>query len=243
MVPEGGGAVLGVLGGMGPDATTDFLARLARLTPAASDQDHVPTLVYADPSTPDRSDAILGGGPSPLPAMLRGVEFLSDAGCAVIAIPCNSAHFWYDDLAAVSSVPVPHIVDATAEQLGRLRAGSRVVGLMATDGTSRSGVYHHRLAQLGIIAVDLTDLGDPSPMMRGIRSFKAGDHAAGRDQLLAGGQELIRRGAEALIFGCTDISAALAETSAVDGVPVVHASECLARVSLDRLAASSVTPH
>jgi len=217
---------------MGPDATTDFLTRLARLTPADRDQDHVPTLVYSDTSTPDRSEAITADGPSPLPALLRGIEFLNGSGCGVIAIPCNSAHHWYDQLASTSAAPIPHIVDAAATRLANLGAGGRAAGVMATDGTTRAGIYHHRLSRFGISSLDLTDLGSTNPIMKGIRAAKAGDQPAARDLLLAGCRQLIERGAEALIFGCTDISAALAEVTDVDGVPVVDSSESLAQACL-----------
>jgi len=226
--------VLGVLGGMGPAATADFMARLARLTPADRDQDHIPTIVYSDPTTPDRSDAILGNGPSPLPALTRGVDFLNQAGCALIAIPCNSAHYWYDDLAERSTAPVAHIVDATAVRL-RAEAGVRTAGVLATDGTTRSGIYSRRLDSFGITAVDLTDLGDDNPVMRGIRELKAGAEATARDLLHQAGRELVRRGAQALVLGCTDVSAALAGITAIDGAPVLDASDCLARACLGKL--------
>jgi aspartate racemase len=229
--------VLGVLGGMGPVATADFLLRLARLTPAGRDQDHVPTIVYSDPQTPDRSDAILGVGPSPLPALRRGVEFLSRAGCALIAIPCNTAHYWYDELVARSAVPILHIADAAAGEL--TGAGGRTVGILATDGTIRAGIYQTRLAACGLAAIDLTDLGgpdgEPNPVMRGIRAVKAGQDALARDTLRGAGQELVRRGATALVLACTDVSAALAGTSSLAGVPVLDAADCLARASLAKL--------
>jgi aspartate racemase len=227
---------LGVLGGMGPAATADFLQRLARLTPADRDQDHVPTIVYSDPQTPDRSDAILGRGPSPLPAMIRGVEFLNQAGCAVIAIPCNSAHYWHRDLAAHSQAPILHIANATAEQLPGA-PDLAAVGIMATDGTTRSGIYEGPLRDMGVSLIDLLDLGDANPIMRGIRLMKAGEESDARANLLAGGEELVRRGAKALVVACTDISAALAAAQSVNDVPLVDASDCLARASLNKLAA------
>jgi aspartate racemase len=225
---------LGVLGGMGPAATADFLARLARLTPAARDQDHIATIVYSDPATPDRSDAILGHGESPLPALLKGIDFLNRVGCALIAIPCNTAHHWYRDLAARSAAPVLHIVDATAD---RLRSASDIdtVGVMATDGTLRAAIYQDRLGAAGIRTAHLTELGDRNPVMRGIRAMKAGRDDQARDLLHDAGHELVRRGAQALVVGCTDVSAALAGTTSVAGVEVLDASDCLALAAIDKL--------
>lgn len=235
MSAESGAPVLGVLGGMGPDATTDFLTRLIRLTPADHDQDHVPTLVYSDPTTPDRPRGMNGEGPSPLPAMLRGIEFLNAAGCAVIAVPCNNAHYWYDDLAAASAAPIPHIVAATATRAQKLAPGVRDVGVMANDGTTRARIYHDYLAESGLRVLDLTDLGPADPVTKGIRAVKAGDLSVARDTVLEGCRLLVQRGARALVVGCTDISAALADTPEVDGTPIVDSSDSLARASLERL--------
>src|SRR5215468_4341968 len=88
--------VLGVLGGMGPLASAQFMVRLTLLTPAMRDQDHIPTVLWSDPRVPDRTAGRLGGGTDPLPSLLRGIEGLCRAGCGAVAIPCNTAHGWYD---------------------------------------------------------------------------------------------------------------------------------------------------
>lgn len=225
--------VLGVLGGMGPAATADFLARLASLTPASCDQEHLATIVYSDPRTADRSDAILGHGPSPLPAMIRGVDFLNQAGCGLIAIPCNTAHHWYADLAARSRAPVLHIAAATIARL-RAHPGIDAVGLLATDGTVRAAIYHTRLQQRGIAVLDLADRSGANHVMRGIRAMKAGQADAAREDLVTAGSHLARQGAKALIVACTDISTALSGVTAIDGRPVVDASDCLALAALER---------
>ncbi|WP_309139629.1 amino acid racemase [Siccirubricoccus sp. G192] len=111
---------LGVLGGMGPLASAQFMARLTLLTPAERDQDHIPALLWSDPRVPDRTAARLGGGEDPLPALLRGLRGLEAAGCGAIAIPCNTAHGWFDALQAATGLPILHIVDAAAAELARL---------------------------------------------------------------------------------------------------------------------------
>jgi aspartate racemase len=230
---------LGVLGGMGPAATADFLVRLAALTSAAIDQDHAPIIVYSDPQTPDRSDAILGMGPSPLPAMTRGIHFLNRAGCALIAIPCNTAHYWYEQLVEQSATPILHIADAVIDHLRRLE-GTGTVGILATDGTIRSGIYQDRLLAAGFATVDLTDMGKTNLAMRGIREMKSGRGRDARQTLTAGARELTRRGAGAVLIACTDASAALADVTELNGTPVIDASTCLARVSLEKLGKRSL---
>ena len=94
--------VLGVLGGMGPLATVDFLRKLIEETPAARDEDHLPVIAWSVPQIPDRPAAITGNGESPLPALLAGVHTLKAAGAVALAIPCNTAHYWYDDMAGTA---------------------------------------------------------------------------------------------------------------------------------------------
>ncbi|AYY11924.1 aspartate/glutamate racemase family protein [Actinobacteria bacterium YIM 96077] len=201
--------LLGVLGGMGPAATADFLAKLAAHTPATRDQDHIASIVYSDPATPDRSDAILADGEDPLPAMFRGIAFLDEAGCDLLAIPCNTAHHWYDDLAAATTVPVVHIVDAVVAQIEREAPDVTTIGLMATDGTVRSGIYQKVLSQSGRTAIDLTDLGPDNPVMAGIRAVKAGSLDGAHAILTNAIRELVARGAQGIVYGCTDVSAVL----------------------------------
>jgi hypothetical protein len=111
--------MLGVLGGMGPAATTDWMAKLVRATPAQRDQDHIPLLLYSDAQTPDRTEAILSGGSDPAPAMLDGVRRLEAGGAQVIAIPCNTAHHWHGMLQRSTRVPILHIVDGVRKGSGR----------------------------------------------------------------------------------------------------------------------------
>lgn len=92
--------LIGVLGGMGPLATIDFMQKVIDATPAERDQDHVPLIVYSVPQIPDRVGAACAGTDEPLPAMLAGIRTLEKAGVEAIAIACNTAHAWYDQLAA-----------------------------------------------------------------------------------------------------------------------------------------------
>ncbi|PWF21436.1 aspartate/glutamate racemase family protein [Corticimicrobacter populi] len=115
---------LGVLGGMGPLATVDFMHKLVLATPARIDQEHVPAVVWNVPQIADRQQAIAGTGPSPLPQLLEGVAQLNRAGATLIVIPCNTVHHWIEPLRAASAVPFLHIVDATLEALVRSGAGA-----------------------------------------------------------------------------------------------------------------------
>lgn len=146
--------MIGVLGGMGPAATVDFMAKLVRLTPAERDQDHVPVIVVADPTVPDRVAPILEGrGPSPLDAMRRGVRRLQQAGAQCVAVPCHTAHFWYEKLAADTTLPILHIVDAVLAELERQSVPKGPIGLLATAATLHAAFYQQRLGAAGYTCV------------------------------------------------------------------------------------------
>lgn len=201
--------LLGVLGGMGPLATLDFLRRLLEATPAQSDQQQIPTVVWNVPQIADRQKALAGTGPSPLPQLLHAVEKLNQAGASHIAIPCNTAHHWYDALSEASSAPVLHIVDATLDTLSQAEEKPQRVGVIATKGTLDAGWYQERLAAQSIEVVVPT----PEEL---VRWFVPGCYAVKRGALVEGGEllalqanALFARGAQKLVLACTEVPVAL----------------------------------
>ena len=220
---------------MGPAAAADFLTLLAQRTPALVDQEHIPLIHYSDPQTPDRSTAIQGLGPDPLPQLIAGVQFLDHVGCDVIAIPCNSAHHWFDELQTAVSVPILHIIDAAISALGA-GPNSRRVGVLATEGTLASGAYSRRLRSLGHEPVVPTDAVRSTNVSPGIQLAKAGDLGRAQELLLVAVEELLSQGAEHVILGCTDISAALRPDIEKAVQPLVDASEALVGAVLQHLA-------
>ena len=107
--------LIGVLGGMGPLATIDFMHKLLAATPADADQDHVPVIVSSIPQVPDRAAAFRGEGVSPLAAMIASGRRLVRAGAALVLMPCNTAHLWFDEVQGALGVPMLHLVDAALE--------------------------------------------------------------------------------------------------------------------------------
>ena len=126
-----------------------FALRLAALTPADVDQQHIPTLLRNDPRIPDRSSAYMAGGGNPLPYMVEGVHFLERAGAQLIAIPCNTAHLWYDQITAATRLPVLHIIEAVIDDLRRLGLPKGRIGLMGTAATLKLGLYQRHLEAQG----------------------------------------------------------------------------------------------
>ncbi|MDL1860310.1 aspartate/glutamate racemase family protein, partial [Betaproteobacteria bacterium PRO7] len=133
--------MLGVIGGMGPLATADFFRKLVDETPAVNDEDHVPVLIHSVPQLPRRPPAILANGESPLPALRQVRDRLLAAGATALAMPCNTAHYWYDELAIDCPVPFLHIVDAVCDELAAAVPPGARLGIIATRATLAGGVY------------------------------------------------------------------------------------------------------
>ncbi|MDI3324236.1 amino acid racemase [Pontibacterium granulatum] len=221
--------LIGVLGGMGPLATVDFVEKIIRQTPAEKDQDHLPLLVHSVPQIPDRTACLMDNQSSPLNALAQGVRTLANAGVGCIAIPCNTAHFWHPDLTAISPVPVLHIAEACGHNLRK--DGVERVGLLATDGTLKAGFYPQVLAVHGIELV-LPEPALQRRVMEGIYSVKSGAIAEGAYVLERCVQALLESGVERVILGCTEIPLALAHIGSACLAAGVDATEALADACL-----------
>lgn len=223
--------LIGVLGGMGPLATVDFMQKLLLATPAHSDQEHVPALISSIPQIPDRTEAFRGEGASPLAAIVECGMRLKLAGAGLIVMPCNTAHLWFDDVRERVGVPMLHIVDAAIEQAMKLAGTNARLGLLATDATLASGLYINRKVQpAGSSAVqwllptaqEMLDL-----VMPGIAAVKAGQLGSGQALLLGAANALHQRGATALVMGCTEIPIVINDGNAP--LPTVDATAALAQ--------------
>jgi aspartate racemase len=202
-------ALLGILGGMGPLATVDFMHKLIAATPAAGDADHVPVVAWSVPQIPDRPGFILHGGESPLPAMLNGIRVLRGAGATCIAIPSNTAHYWYDELAQAAGVPILHIADAACDMLERRGIRGEAVGLMATRGTLAAGFYQRRLAHRGYRVLVNTETDQRQLVLPGIAAVKRLQLGEAAGLLRQAAARLRDAGARAIVLGCTEIPVAL----------------------------------
>jgi aspartate racemase len=201
--------LLGVLGGMGPLATLDFQRRLLDATPAQSDQQQIPTVVWNVPQIVDRQKALAGIGPSPLPQLIYGIEKLNQAGASHIAIPCNTAHHWYDALSNVSEAPILHIVDATLDALAQSAEKPQRVGVIATKGTLEAGWYQKRLALQDIEVVEPTEEELAQWFVPGCYAVKRGALVEGGALLALQANALFARGAQKLVLACTEVPVAL----------------------------------
>lgn len=221
--------VLGVLGGMGPLATVDFLRKLIEETPAARDQDHIPLFVYSMPQTPDRSDAITGGGETPLPALLEGLRTLRQAGAVAIAIPCNTAHYWYDDMVRAGGPPILHIADAALAQLKKSRPDAKTIGLIGTQGTLAAGFFQQRLTAQGYRCIVNTTADQEQLVMPAIRHVKSNELAVAGRLLETAVTRLARDGAAGVILACTETPVVLDRLAPSTAALCVDATRALAQ--------------
>lgn len=197
---------LGVLGGMGPQATNTFYQFVLDRTEAEKDQDHINTLILSDTDIPDRTAAILGTeGQRQVvyKQLLTGAKLLEDAGCTVLAVPCNTAHFFLDQVQQELHIPILHMIRETAAELSA--RGVHRVGVLATDGTIQSGQYQKELSALGLEVVI------PSPeAQRQVMSLIYDDIKAGKpgdpakfEQIH---RELLAQGCDCGVLACTELS-------------------------------------
>jgi len=139
--------IIGVLGGMGPEATADLFRKIIKNTEAMRDQDHLRVLIDSNPKIPERTAAIVGSGESPLPMMIDTARNLERAGADFIVIPCVTVHYFIEGLREGIAVPVVSIIEEVTGEIDRRLPAVRQVGLMATTGTIRAGLFQDRLRE------------------------------------------------------------------------------------------------
>ncbi len=200
---------LGILGGMGPMATVHFYELITSHTLAGKDSEHLNIVLTSRASTPDRTDFILGRSTvSPAPSMCEDAKKLEAAGADIIAIPCNTAHYFHSDIAGAVSVPVLNIVLETARHCKN--RGFSKVGILATEATVKTGAYDRALAELGIGCVT------PDEELQALVTSVIYDYVkAGRDGgdrvFMEIANEMFALGCDALILGCTELPLAAPE--------------------------------
>ena len=221
---------LGILGGMGPAASAEFVNRLVQQTPATCDQEHIPFVLWNEPRTPDRSTSMRDGNDHPLPYLKEGILSLKSLGCDHIVIPCNSAHYWYDELAKLD-IPIIHIVDSVVDELKSLDILNQTIGVMGTQGTIEYGIYQHRLESQGWKCI----VPDSSEMdyfvQPAIDFIKAGKLVEANYLLVKVIDSLISRGAKSVVLGCTELPLAVRELKR-NGIPLVNSIDSLVKKAI-----------
>lgn len=201
----------GVLGGMGPLATIDFLTKVVALTPTARDQDHVPLIVHQVPQIPDRSDAIVRGSDAPFVPMLTQLRKLALAGAEFAVIPCNTAHYWYERLARAQPLPILHIADAVRIELQTRGGAVDRVAILATRGTNRAGIYRGRLGARFEPVLSAEESAQKL-LDEAIAAVKAGELGKASAAAHQAAHHMLDAGAAKLILACTELPLAFADS-------------------------------
>ncbi len=206
---------IGILGGMGPEATAYFFGLIIKNTAAGCDQEHIPIIIWNNPKIPPRTCAILGRGPTPWPLLIEGVEILRKAGADFVVMPCITAHYFYPQIAAKSRLPVVSLIEESLLHAKKNFPGLRRAGLIASTGTVESKLFHLSFGQRGMEVIAPTNKEQEKVMeaVFGEKGVKAGFTTGRPRRLILGiARRLIARGAEAIIAGCTEIPLVLKET-------------------------------
>lgn len=199
---------VGVLGGVGPAATVDFMAKLVRNTPAARDQDHVKVMVEQNPQIPDRTEALLGSGDDPTLALYAACKTLEEGGADLIAIPCNTAHAFVERIQPSLTIPIVNMLTCTADYLRETFPGLREVGVLATSGTLASRVYETALEARGFVQIAPAEAAQARLMkaIYGPAGAKAG-YLSGEcyDDAVTAVDDLTEQGVQVIVLGCTEL--------------------------------------
>ena len=222
--------IVGIMGGMGPEATADLFRKILAATPAKTDQEHLHIIIDCNSKVPSRPAALLEGGPDPTPLLQSTARNLERAGADFLVVACNTAHLFYDRITEAVRIPVLHIVDEAIGEAQRRYPGLRSVGVLAGQGAIRLRLYQDRLEAKNIRAIVPSD-EDQKIVVAVINSVKAGDKGpAVRARIREVAGRLGRAGAQAVFTGCTELPLVLEDGDAE--VPVLDPTQALAEAAV-----------
>lgn len=209
---------VGVLGGMGPEATVLLQQRLIAAVSAQDDADHIPLLVDMNPQVPSRLDWILKGqGDDPGAVLAAMARRLEGAGAEALVMPCNTAHHFAPQITAAVAIPFLHMVNETCARAAEIAGHGGTVGILASPATEEIGLFNNAFAPLGVTPI-VPD--DRAAMLASIRRIKSeGPTQADRTLLSEAAQECRVAGAGCLLVGCSEYS--LIADAAQIGLPVL----------------------
>ena len=205
---------IGIVGGVGPAATVDFMDKVIKRTDAESDQEHIQMVIEHNPKIPDRTDHIIGDGADPTVSLYAACKNLESRSADLIAIPCNTAHAFVDQIQRHLGIPIVNMIFETVQFAKDHCSGRGDIGLLATTGTVKSRVYHDILKKAGL-KVKTPDDAHQALVMEAIYGddgVKAGfTEGPCKENLLAALAHLVDRGAGVAILGCTELPLLLSQ--------------------------------
>jgi aspartate racemase len=219
---------IGILGGMGPEATVHLFELIVKKTKAEKDSAHIPIIIYNNPEIPDRTSAIIGRGESPLPYLVDSAKILEQAGADFIAMPCVTAHHFYQDIQNNINIPFIHMIRETVYHIISGLTDLKKSGLLATSGTLETGLFQTEMKKNNIRLIIPAPEEQKQVMeaIYGPQGIKAGFKDEPRKKLSVIANHLKPKGAEAIIAGCTEIALVTDEID-ID-IPIINPLDILA---------------
>lgn len=224
---------IGILGGMGLEATSELFNLIIRNTKAHNDQDHIPVLIVNNPKIPDRSLYILGKGPSPVNMLIEGALKLEQMGANIILIPCNTAHFFIKQIEEKIHLPIIDMIKETARYVLYKYPEIKRYGLLSTAGVYKTAIYKKIFEDIALEIINPDTLYQQQNMtaIYGNNGIKAGNKTFPRKILLQSVANLEESGAGAIITGCTEISPVLKQSHV--NIPIINPLKILAVKSIE----------
>lgn len=225
---------IGILGGMGPEATAHFFNLIVRMTRASQDSDHIPLVIINNPRIPDRTQAIVNKGKSPLPDLIRAARKLEQAGADFIVMPCITAHYYYPEIIKHINISFIHMIKEVANFIQTELPDIHNFGLLSTTGTIKTELFQKEIANTDrhIIIPDPEQQKKVMDAVYGKKGIKAGHLEIPREKLSEVRDHLKKKGAEAIITGCTEISFALEDKKF--SIPLINSLQILAITSIQK---------
>jgi aspartate racemase len=217
---------IGIIGGMGPAATLDLFNKILKATPAKRDQDHIHIIIDNFPQIPDRTAFLLGKGENPLPYILKSVRTLEKANVNVLCMPCNTAHYFVEDIRNATPLPFISIVESAVNEIKSSFEDSKNIGLLATDGTIIGRVYHNtfEVERYRIITPIEEKQNEVMKIVYSIKAGKMEENVQTFEEII---EHMKFLGSELVILGCTELPILLKYFE--PSLPVIDATSCLAK--------------
>ncbi|WP_320046127.1 amino acid racemase [uncultured Ilyobacter sp.] len=222
--------VIGILGGMGPEATIDLFSSIIAESNAKNDHEHLRIIIDNNPKMPSRQDAILNGGENPGPVMAETARNIEHAGADFIIIGANTAHYFYDYVKEAVDIPVLHIIDEAVLETIRTVDKVKKVGVLATAGAMKTKMYENSFNKFDIEVVEVPN-EIQELVHNSIFSFKYdGLNNENEEMMIKAANYLIDNGAEALVMGCTEIPLVLGNKKL--SVKIINPNDVITRISV-----------